>query len=99
MHHDLKIWPTFFERQLDRKKPWEVRRMDRPFDSGDTATLREWDPTHQKYTGRTVYGRIPFVMAEVMGIKEGYCVFTFEAEVLRADDFPMEAPRENVSGT
>ena len=88
MHHDLKIWPVFFERHLELKKPWEIRLFDRPFDAGDTATLREWDPTSQKYSGRSITGAIPFVMAEVMGLKEGYCAFTFNATAVRNDDFP-----------
>ncbi len=91
MHHDLKIWPTFFDRVLNGNKPWEIRKNDRNFDAGDTATLREWDPTHEKYTGRTITGSIPFVMAEVMGLKEGYCAFTFQPMTVRNDDFPPSA--------
>lgn len=103
MHHEFKIWPTFFNRHLERKKPWEIRKNDRvpQVDSGDTATLREWDPTHQKYTGRSLFGNIPFVMSEVMGLKEGYCAFTFDSVVVKTDDFPVEkgAAVEEVPGT
>jgi hypothetical protein len=94
MHHNLKIWPVFFERVKDRKKPFEIRKYDRPFDAGDTATLYEWDPTHQAYTGNSIQGNIPFVMAEVMGLKEGYCAFTFDPLVIRTDDFPVEPVKE-----
>ncbi len=100
MHHDLKIWPVFFQRHVDGKKNFEIRKNDRNFDAGDTLTLREWDPTHEKYTGRWIEGEIPFVMAEVMGLKEGYCAFTFIPKIGGIDE--PKAPKgtdENIPGT
>jgi hypothetical protein len=102
MHHDFKIWPTYFERHLEKRKPWEIRIDDRspPVQAWDTATLHEWDPnptsdtdaTPKGYTGRQLMGTIPFVMREVMGLKDGYLAFTFDAQLVTADaPAPAEA--------
>lgn len=94
MHHELEIWPVFFQRHVDGVKPWEIRKNDRNFDTGDIVRLREWDPTHEKYTGHWIQGEILFVMADVMGLKEGYCAFTFKATVVGFDEvtpFPQAA--------
>jgi hypothetical protein len=45
MHHDTKIWPHFFGPVEKRIKTFEVRVNDRGYQSGDTITLHEWDPT------------------------------------------------------
>lgn len=44
MDHELKIWPMYYSRVADGSKTFEVRENDRHFQSGDTVTLREWDP-------------------------------------------------------
>lgn len=44
MHHDLKIWPQYFQRVSNGSKTFEIRENDRGFQQGDTVTLREWDP-------------------------------------------------------
>jgi len=44
MNHDLKIWPQYYSRVADGSKTFEIRENDRGFQSGDTVTLREWDP-------------------------------------------------------
>lgn len=44
MRHDLKTWPTYFERLLDGSKTFEVRKDDRGYQAGDRLILREWDP-------------------------------------------------------
>ena len=44
MQHELKIWPKFFARVVDGSKPFEVRRNDRDFQTGDFVLLREYDP-------------------------------------------------------
>lgn len=95
-HHDFKIWPVYFQRQLEKRKPWEIRIDDRVprVETWDTATLHEWDPdpksaedpTPKGYTGRKLTGNIPFVMREVMGLKDGYMAFTFDAILVTADD-------------
>lgn len=45
MNHTLKIHPQYYARVADGSKTFEVRENDRGFQSGDTITLQEWDPT------------------------------------------------------
>lgn len=44
MNHELKIYPMYYSRVADGSKTFEVRTNDREFQSGDTVTLREFDP-------------------------------------------------------
>jgi hypothetical protein len=40
MHHELKIWPVYFEAKLKGIKPWEWRDThDRTFSEGDLVTF------------------------------------------------------------
>jgi hypothetical protein len=53
MHHELKIWPVYFEAKLKGIKPWEWRDThDRTFSEGDLVTFREYDHLREEYTGR-----------------------------------------------
>jgi hypothetical protein len=72
--HELKTWPEFFEHVLDGLKPFEVRKMDRLFASGDTVRLREWNG--DGYTGRVVDRTITYVLrnGEAFGLRPGYTV-------------------------
>jgi hypothetical protein len=82
MHHDLKCWPAYFQAVLDGRKNFEIRNnRDRGFQSGDTVTLREWDPEGgglglppRGYTGRNVAFRIGYVCDFEQ--KPGYVVFS-----------------------
>lgn len=44
MDHELKIWPMYYERVRNGSKTFEIRENDRGFQSGDTVTLREFNP-------------------------------------------------------
>lgn len=64
-HHDLKIWPIYFERVRNGTKTFEVRNNDRDFQAGDTVTLKEFDnslPEHQALTGRCLDFSIGYVL-------------------------------------
>lgn len=68
MIHVLKTWPGPFEAVRAQKKPYEVRKFDRPFSVGDTLLLREWDPLRGDgtpgsgaYTGRFVFRTVTYL--------------------------------------
>lgn len=54
MEHDLKCWPVYFQAVADKMKQFEIREVrDRNFGVGDVLLLREWEPTTERYTGRS----------------------------------------------
>lgn len=61
-HHDLKIWPVYFEQVKAKKKTFEVRKNDRNFKKDDTVTLKEWDPTTEAYTGEELSFKIGYIL-------------------------------------
>lgn len=75
MLHELKTWPTYFERIADGSKTFEIRRNDRGYQAGDTLRLREYDPSGdhddcpdndcrgKRYTGREAFRTVGFVAA------------------------------------
>lgn len=78
MHHDLKIWPRFFDLVRKGEKSFEVRKCDRPFAVGDTLILREWNPAalpEGSYTGRVTEKVVIYIMhGPAFGIEAGHCV-------------------------
>lgn len=56
MNHVLKIWPQYYQRVSDGSKTFEVRNNDRGFQSGDTVTLREYDPEPVNKTAKAPKG-------------------------------------------
>lgn len=89
--HFLKIWPTFFEKTIQGKKPWEIRdSSDRKFDAGDRVVLEEWNPDHGKYTGHWSSGVIIYLQAEVMGLKDNHVCFTLHFTSSGAEGLPQD---------
>jgi hypothetical protein len=84
--HDLKVWPPYFDPLADGRKPFEVRRDDRPFAVGDELILREWLPVagigplseRGRYTGRALLRRVTYVLrgadAQAFGVAPGFAV-------------------------
>lgn len=61
-HHKLKCWPEYFNATAAGQKPFDVRLNDRDYKVGDVATLQEWDPRTNEYTGRVVAKTITYVL-------------------------------------
>jgi hypothetical protein len=72
-HHEIKIWPEFFDRKKEGVKPWEHRTNDRDFRVGDTVILREWCPFIANYTGST-YG--PVAITYVFHLPDSDVIFS-----------------------
>jgi len=60
--HELKTWPELFILSLSGMKMFEVRQNDRDFQAGDFLLLREWDPTTETYTGRSMSRRVLYIL-------------------------------------
>jgi hypothetical protein len=78
--HDLKCYPQYFkdvricpdgEHPI---KPFEVRKDDRPYNAGDVLHLREFEPTHQVYTGNECWRTVTYILRNPEYVKEGYCI-------------------------
>lgn len=90
--HELKIWPEFFEgleAPPEKRKTFDVRRIDRKYAVGDMILFREWEPKTARYSGRECKRKISYILEGVgsgcieplQGIYRGYAVLGFESEV------------------
>ena len=75
MIHALKILPEFYQAVIDERKPFEIRKNDRNFQSGDNVVLMEWE--RGKYTGRECVIRIEDIF-DISFIAPEYVAFTFK---------------------
>jgi hypothetical protein len=82
MTHDLKTVQPYFERAKSGEKPFEFRKNDRDFQTGDFVYLREYDPKENIYSGDVVCGTITYVLREYPGLEPGYCVFGYKKSEL-----------------
>jgi Domain of unknown function (DUF3850) len=74
-HHDLKIWPEYFQSVKYNSKPFEVRKDDRNFEVGDVLHLHEYDPQDDSYTNDVCHRKITYKLSGgSFGIEDGYCV-------------------------
>ena len=77
--HELKCWPAYFNSVLAGSKPFELRRDDRDFRTGDTLWLREWCPVRAEYSGREARVLISYLMRKekCFGLMDGFCLMGF----------------------
>jgi len=79
MKHELKIWPKYYDAVRNGIKRFEVRRMDRFFQVGDTLVLSEWCDGDNNYTGRELEVSVTYLMkGGEYGIDEKSCVMGIE---------------------
>lgn len=75
IQHQLKCFPVYYQAALDGTKPFELRKMDRPYKIGDLLSLNEWDAGAEQYTGRSTVYKITYLLeGGRLGIESGYCV-------------------------
>lgn len=70
LEHELKVASDFFDAVEAGRKPFEIRKGDRPFKVGDILWLREVDLL-LAYTGRESRKRITFCLRG-WGLEPGY---------------------------
>jgi len=81
VHHELKIYPNFYDAVIEGRKKAEVRKRDRDFRVGDILWMREYEPIEYKFTGRSVECRVTHIInGGGFGIAEDYCVLSFRFE-------------------
>ena len=86
MHHDLKAHPDSFLPFAERISEVQLRKNDRNFQAGDTATFYEWNPARAFFTGRvTVAMTVKIVLSEHDGLTPGWCLVV------------LSVPRENIT--
>ena len=71
--HELKILPEYFDKVMTFVKPWEYRKNDRDFRTGDMVELNEWI-ADEGYTGRTIVAKIGYLYH----CGNGYVIFTIK---------------------
>lgn len=76
--HELKTWQKYFEAVADGSKRFEVRSVaDRTFAVGDLLILREWDPSLEVYSGRSVRVEVTYVLGTPFA-HEGYVILSID---------------------
>jgi hypothetical protein len=90
MHHDLKIWPQYFQPVRQRNKTFEVRFNDRGYQAGDTVTLKEYVPPHDIFSGQYTGEIENFSIGYVTPIDAERVVFS----LIELSEKPAEAATE-----
>jgi uncharacterized protein YqfB (UPF0267 family) len=75
--HNLKIWAEFYKHVISGLKTFEIRKSDRDFSCGDIVVLRQFCMSNG-YTGSEVKVKINYILRDINGIEDGYCIFGFK---------------------
>ena len=78
--HELKCWPEPYIAACQGLKPWEIRKNDRDYRSGDELLLQQWDPAAKKYLGREQLFKVTYIMYGgphgQFGIPADHCIMS-----------------------
>ena len=72
IEHDIKISSLFFVDSRDGIKPFELRKNDRNYKTGDILKMREY--RDGVMTGNVIKKEITYVLEDCEGLKQGYCI-------------------------
>jgi hypothetical protein len=89
--HIVKCVSPFFEAVWEEHKPFEIRKDDRGYQTGDVIVLRHWDDAGRyDRAGKALIFRIGFVLRSYPAIRKGHCAFGLLVptadEIAAADD-------------
>lgn len=91
MQHTLKIWPEPFKAVKEGRKPYEVRKADRPYSVGDLVEFYEFDPETKLCTGGVHLSLITYLTpAGTWGLPSDICVFGIMDIPLLADSTTVD---------
>lgn len=76
VQHVLKVWNEFYELIASGDIHASLRKDDRPYATGDTLLLREYDPKLNIYTGHTVTQKITHTLRDFPGLQPGYVLLS-----------------------
>ncbi len=72
--HELKTINPYFTDMWLMKKRFEVRFNDRNFKIGEILNLKEYDPITKKYSDRSIWCEIIYILDNPDYVKEGYVI-------------------------
>lgn len=72
IEHDIKISSIFFADSRDGIKPFELRKNDRNYNTGDILKMREY--RDGEMTGNVIRKEITYVLEDFEGLMQGYCI-------------------------
>ena len=75
MIHRLKTFPQYYQPIIEGRKPFEIRRNDRNFQTNDNVILNEWNG--EEYTGRFCVSIIKDIF-DISFLLPDYVAFTFK---------------------
>lgn len=76
MIHELKILPEFFNAVIKGEKTFEIRKNDRPFETGDLLAFNEYDG--KNYTGRSCLVYVNYILDNPEYVKENFVVMSIK---------------------
>lgn len=76
--HELKVHAPYFSAISDGRKPFEARKDDRGFQTGEVLWLREFFPNRDpsfSYSGNAEFARITYILrGGQFGIEVGHVI-------------------------
>lgn len=85
--HEVKCWPEYFDRLLNGDKPFELRKNDRDYQTGDKLHVFEYDNSDDvpvgvdRYTERSAMFDITYVLkGPCFGLAEGWAILGLKKE-------------------
>ena len=97
MIHELKTLPIYFNRVIEGRKLFEMRKDDRPFRVGDILALNEYIETNQTYTGRSCLVYVDFILRDTDYCKDGFVCMSIKPCLIKKVESPENFNRREPS--
>ena len=56
------------------RKNSNLEKNDCDYQVGDKIVLKEYDPKHDEYIGRSMSAHIIYILKDYVGLEKGYCI-------------------------